>query len=202
MGLYEEKEVPKVYVGLWDKTVQVLNLNEKKLVHILPALKDCVKTIFVTDKWIFVAGGEPIIHAWDHKLKKTKEYIGHQGWVYVLKVHENLLFSGGDDKTIRVWDIESTTLLDELIGHENGVTQLEIANGELFSGSYDHTIICWDIDEIKQQIEERKEMLEEEILSKEMDSKTKAFKPAPAKKGKTGGSKKSSKKTSPRKGKK
>ena len=127
-----------------------------------------------SDKWLFVTGGEPIIRAWDKTLKKTKEYIGHQSWVYCIKIYEDLMFSGSDDKTIKVWDLESCILLEELTGHENGVTALEVADGELFSGSYDHTIICWDIEEIRQQIEARKDMLEEEELSKKMEEKMKA----------------------------
>jgi len=169
----------------------MVDLNEKKILHILPALTDSVRVILLTDKWFYVSGADPIIRAWDYKLKKTKEYVGHQGWVYVLKVHEDLLFSGGDDKTVKVWDLESAILLDELVGHENGVTQLEVANGELFSGSYDHTIICWDIAEIRQQIEERKEMLAEEELSQAMEDKMKGIKrPVVAKKTKAPPSKK------------
>jgi WD40 repeat protein len=45
-----------------------------------------------------------------------------------LEVYENKLFSGGDDKTIKIWDIETTKLLEELNGHENGVTCLAFAN--------------------------------------------------------------------------
>ena len=162
-------DTSKMYAGLWDKTLQVIDMKEKKVLQSFQALNDSVKTVVVSPKWIFAGGADPVIRAWDHPAKKTKEYIGHQGWVYALKIHENLLFSGGDDKTIKVWDLDSAELLDELAGHENGVTMLEIANGELFSGSYDHTIICWDIEEIKQQIEERKEMKEEEKLSKAME---------------------------------
>eukprot|EP00826_Nyctotherus_ovalis_P053675 TRINITY_DN7000_c0_g1_i2.p1 TRINITY_DN7000_c0_g1~~TRINITY_DN7000_c0_g1_i2.p1 ORF type:complete len:206 (-),score=50.23 TRINITY_DN7000_c0_g1_i2:128-745(-) len=157
------------YVGLWNKTVHVIDTVERKISQSLIALTDSIKTLVVTPKWIFVAGADPVIRAWDHKLKKVKEYVGHKGWVYALKVHEDILFSGGDDKTVRVWDIESAALLDTLTAHDNGVTALEIAYNELFSGSYDHTIICWDIEEIRQQIEERKAMEEEEEVSKSME---------------------------------
>ncbi len=174
--LAEEEESKLVYAGLWDKTIQKIDLKEKAIVSSWQALSDAVKAICITEDYIFVAGSDPVIRAWDHEGKKSKDYVGHQGWVYALKVHDNMLFSGGDDRSVKVWDIESCVMLDELLGHENGVTTLEFANGELFSGSYDHSIICWDIEEIKQQIEEREMMKAAEKESRVYEDKMKGVK--------------------------
>ena len=73
-------------------------------------------------------------------------------------MYEDKLFSGGDDKTVKIWDIETTKKIEELTGHENGVTCLAFANQELFSGSFDHYIICWDMQEIKKRILEKELM--------------------------------------------
>ena len=62
--------------------------------------------------------------------------------------NQQWLLSGSDDNTIRIWDLRTTKVLEELTGHHNGVTSLTFANNELFSGSQDHYIICWDVDEI------------------------------------------------------
>jgi coatomer subunit beta' len=40
----------------------------------------------------------------------------------------NMFASASLDKTIKIWDIESTKQLEELNGHENGVTCLAFAN--------------------------------------------------------------------------
>ena len=80
-----------------------------------------------------------------------------------MEVFGDKLFSGGDDKTIKIWDIESTKMLEELNAHENGVTCLAFANSELFSGSFDHYIICWDMNEIEDRIKERELMRLEDI---------------------------------------
>lgn len=172
-----------MYAGLLDKSIKHISLKDKTILNSWESLAESVRAICITEKYIFLGGSDPAIKAYDKKTMKAKEYRGHQGWVFALKVWGNILFSASDDKLIKVWDIESTKLLDELIGHENGVTSLEFANGELFSGSYDRSIICWDIEEIKQQIEDRDIMKEEEKLSILLEEKMKLVKKG-AKKGK------------------
>jgi WD40 repeat protein len=110
-----------------------------------------------------------------------------------LEVYEGKLFSGGDDKTIKIWNIETTKMLEELNGHENGVTCLAFANQELFSGSFDHYIICWDMQEIESRIFERELMRQEDIRSRKLEVFWRiidAKKGKKKKKGKGGGGKK------------
>jgi WD40 repeat protein len=104
-----------------------------------------------------------------------------------LEVYEGKLFSGGDDKTIKIWDIETTKQLEELNGHENGVTCLAFANQELFSGSFDHYIICWDMLEIETRINERELMRAEDILSRKIEVFWRIIEAKKGKKKKKGG---------------
>lgn len=80
--------------------------------------------MIVTDDTIIVAGCEPIIRAYNFKDGKTKTFMGHRGWVYCLLLYKGLLFSGGDDNMIRVWDMESATQVETLEAHRNGVTSI------------------------------------------------------------------------------
>lgn len=108
--------------------------------------------MLVTESFIFVSGCDSIIRGFNVENGEQKEYSGHSGWVYCLAVHGKHLFSGGDDKSIKVWDIESCKMVDELNAHENGVTCLTFANGDLYTGSYDHYIFTWDLVEIEKRI--------------------------------------------------
>ena len=49
---------------------------------------------------------------------------GHLGTVTCMSVSSdgNFLASGGDDKTVRIWDTRSQKLLETFRGHRNGVT--------------------------------------------------------------------------------
>ena len=52
--------------------------------------------------------------------------------------------SGGNDKLIQIWDVESGASLYTLIGHEDSVVALSVnAQGELISGSWDKTVRIW-----------------------------------------------------------
>jgi len=105
--------------------------------------------------------------------------------VYALEIHEDRLFSGGDDRSIIIWDIESTKILETLIGHENGITSISFAFHDLYSGSFDHHVICWDLNEINERIEEKQEMREVDVESRRIEIFNKLMN-AKSKKGKKG----------------
>ena len=98
------------------------------------------------------------------------------------------MYSGGDDRSIIIWNIENTKALEQLNGHENGVTSIGFAFGDLYTGSFDHHIICWDLADLDERINEKEDMRNADIDSRRfevywrlMDTKKKG------KKGKGGG---------------
>ena len=101
------------------------------------------------------------------------------------------MYSGGDDRTIIIWNIESGKMLEQLVGHENGVTSIGFAFGDVYTGSFDHHVICWDLNDLQERIMEKVDMRDADIESRKyevywrvLDAKTKK-----KKKGK-GGAKK------------
>ena len=57
------------------------------------------------------------------------------------------LFSGSDDKTIKVWDVATGACLQTLEGHADWVYSVCVSadGSRLFSGSCDNTIKVWDV---------------------------------------------------------
>ncbi|ETO11164.1 hypothetical protein RFI_26212 [Reticulomyxa filosa] len=57
--------------------------------------------------------------------------------------------SGSSDKTIRIWDIETTKQLNIFKGHTDYVNSVKYGSNELLntilSGSSDHSVRLWDI---------------------------------------------------------
>jgi WD40 repeat protein len=188
-----QPESKLMFTASWDKMVRIVDLEANRVTKSFVASKEAIKAMIVTDKHIFVAGCDPIIRGFSLETGECKMYQGHEGWIYCLEVFEGKLFSGGDDRTIKIWDIETTQMLEELNAHENGVTCLAFANHELFSGSYDHYIICWDMQDIETRIHERAMMREEDIRSRKIEVFNRIIEAKRGKKKKGKGAKKGKK---------
>ena len=124
---------------------------------------------------IFVAGCDPIIRSFNLQTGETKMFQGHKGWIYTIEIHESeehgdRMFSGGDDRSIIIWDIEKGKLLEQLIGHENGVTSIGFAYNDLYTGSFDHHIICWDLKDLDERITEKEDMRNADIESRKIET--------------------------------
>ena len=71
---------------------------------------------------------------------------GHTLYVSCLIVHNNILYSGSEDRTIRAWNLDTNECITALRGHTNNVRCLIVHNNILYSGSWDNTIRAWNLD--------------------------------------------------------
>jgi WD40 repeat protein len=78
----------------------------------------------------------------------------HTGSIYCVGVSNDkkTIVSGGDDLSLKLWDLASKSVRFVLEGHTNVVYALEIAKNDkiLVSGSFDRTVRLWSIEELKQ----------------------------------------------------
>ncbi len=74
------------------------------------------------------------------------EFKTHEGSVRALiMLSNNVLASGSQDKTIRIWDLNTFKLVKTLNGHVDTVSCLaRLSHDELVSGSFDKTIRIWN----------------------------------------------------------
>ena len=79
----------------------------------------------------------------------------HKGRINVLiKLKDGRLASGGQDKLIKVWDINSKESLMTLEGHTSMIWALnEVAGNKLISGGSDKRALIWDMNEKKLDFE-------------------------------------------------
>jgi COMPASS component SWD3 len=75
--------------------------------------------------------------------------VGHSSSINAVKISPNgqIIASGSEDNTIKIWDLNSGVCLATLEGHEAGVRAIAISpDGQLLiSGSADHTIKLWQL---------------------------------------------------------
>ena len=70
---------------------------------------------------------------------------GHTDYVRCLIAHNNILYSGSGDSTIRAWNLDTNECIATLQGHTRYVGCLVVHNNILYSGSLDNTIRAWQL---------------------------------------------------------
>ena len=106
-------------------------------------------------------GRSLILLADDHKLSFWSASTGrrlrafptgeHQALTFVPHPSESILYSGGGDDTIRVWDTDRAEPLEALRGHLAPVQTLALDGSAktLVSGGEDGAVIVWDLEVLK-----------------------------------------------------
>ena len=175
-----------MFVGCWDKTLKIVDLERQMTQDQITASNEAIRAITVYGNEVFVAGCDPIIRAWNLETRTSRIFMGHKDWVLGLYFHNDLLYSVSYDKTIRVWNLETTRCVEEFCGHEDGVVCLEFANGMMYSGSHDHSIRSWDIQEMEMRIAEKAAMMYEDIQTRKIETYFRVLAKRRGKKGKRG----------------
>lgn len=67
-------------------------------------------------------------------------------WTLASSADERFLYSGSEDKTVKVWSTEDASLKSTLSGHTEGVRSVVMAFQFLASASLDSTIRLWDVE--------------------------------------------------------
>ncbi|HEY9852629.1 MAG TPA: serine/threonine-protein kinase [Leptolyngbyaceae cyanobacterium] len=85
----------------------------------------------------------------DAQFSLAHHLIGHTASIYALAISPDsqTLVSGSNDKSIKIWDLNSGKLVNTLRGHKNAVNSVAISpDGQtLASGGGDRTLKLWDL---------------------------------------------------------
>ena len=115
--------------------------NKEEYERITPRIRYYMKSkniarIFKEKCPLFAAGG---------KEKHMGYFSGHKQRIYCLcAMSKNILASGSDDTTIKIWNIEDRSIMSTLSGHSDTVSAVCYVNTrQLVSGSWDNSLIIW-----------------------------------------------------------
>lgn len=115
--------------------------------------KNAYSGSFRADGQLLVAGGsEPLVQLFDvtpMKLELKRKFKGHTAAVHLARFAGNgiHLFSGSDDKTVRLWDAATESELLCFSDHQDYIrcgTASVTSSDILVTGSYDHTVRLFD----------------------------------------------------------
>ena len=63
-----------MFTASWDKMVRIVDLEANKVVKSFVASKEAIKAMIVTEKYVFVAGCDPIIRGFHLESGECKMY--------------------------------------------------------------------------------------------------------------------------------
>jgi WD40 repeat protein len=128
--------------------IYVYNINTGDLVYNLVQYSSVNDIIRINDE--LCAGSDyQRIFVWNTATKTNKfNLYGHGSYVHGLKqISSDILASGSEDSTIKLWNITDGTLIRTLTNHTAAVYQsIDLINDRktILSASYDGTIRLWD----------------------------------------------------------
>lgn len=170
-----------MFVGGWDRAVRCIDLKENAIVKHFVASKGAIQVMAMHEKKLFVGGCDPVIRSFDIETGETKMYDGHKGWVYAISFYckhpdpedsdqagdepKWYMFSGGDDRGLVMWDLDSGKIFETLTGHENAITNITFCGNDVQSASLDHNILVWDLMALFERVEEKWDFQEEMLYS-------------------------------------
>ena len=126
-------------VACEERAILMYDPNTRKCLHRLPsAHSDCVNCICFCDERIFASGSDDCtIALWDARMLKEQvmNLSGHTGWVksLVYVVNSGLLLSSAYDGTVRTWDINRSSNLQDNTGvifEANDVSRMQLTPDE------------------------------------------------------------------------
>ncbi|KAL5009186.1 hypothetical protein ScPMuIL_014767 [Solemya velum] len=88
---------------------------------------------------------EPVFRGVVKTVIRVRKLQGHLSGILCLKFDKKRLFSAGADRTIRVWDVRTSTSVHKLYGHKGGIRCLDFDDYVLVTGSWDTTVLVWDV---------------------------------------------------------
>ncbi|GLC43849.1 hypothetical protein PLESTB_000914900 [Pleodorina starrii] len=146
-----------LFTGSKDGKIKQWDCNSGQIVH-EESLNGQVDAILFIQGFLFVAyvkGSDPrnqdgIINFYNTAAGKTQMIPGHRGHINQMLAFNNLLFSCGQDCSIRVWGMEGEAFVCKHIldkdkgGHTHPIYAFEIINGFLVSGDSSGCLKIWD----------------------------------------------------------
>lgn len=136
-----------------DKTVRVFDLSTGQLVKTFDGHSEAVTNVaFTSDSRQVLSSGDSSIHLWDLGTGKEapRRFEGqHNGRIpaMALSADGRRLATGGDDRTIKIWDVATGKMLQSFTGHTDTVLCVAFSQDgrRLVSGSYDKTVRVWNL---------------------------------------------------------
>jgi WD40 repeat protein/cellulose biosynthesis protein BcsQ len=148
----------KLASGSEDKTVKIWDVQEGKCLQTFEGQTDRVWSVAFSHNGNYLVNGseDQKVRLWSllsngkNRYECIKEFSERTYWVWSVDFHTSdskIIATGSDENIVKIWNVETGTLLKELEGHTNWILSVAFSpDGKvLASGSEDNTVKIWDI---------------------------------------------------------
>lgn len=119
-----------VAAGGHDGTVSILDVDQRKVITQLEGHSLPVRSLAFTPSGLLLSGSDDMtinIHDIEHGFQLKNQLTGHTSWVLSVAVspaNHQIFATGGSDKKLKVWDVNSTQCLNTNESHTDQVWQV------------------------------------------------------------------------------
>ncbi|KAJ3429020.1 iron hydrogenase [Anaeramoeba flamelloides] len=148
-----------LYTGSKDKTIKLWDTKTGNNIHTLFGHEYAVVDLCFYKNFLYTGSWDGRIGINNlRKIKKMPVFIdAHEGKIRCLQRYDNLLYSGGNDQTIRVWSLQNNKCKTVFKGHNAPVHEIIIPNQNItISCAKEATICRWPSSMILKQKSQQK----------------------------------------------
>ena len=135
----------------WNGTARVWDVDSGKEVARLERDVPLLKCRFFSDSLIAIGDYNGMVCSWHFETDKCFQFSGHH-WTGITGLDTcggtELIVSGGWDKTIRLWSVQSRSTVATIHGHGGEVTECRFVEDgrRILTASVDGSVKLWDTD--------------------------------------------------------
>ncbi|KAJ3133065.1 hypothetical protein HK100_004681 [Physocladia obscura] len=146
-----------------DRTVRIWSMKTFEMIRTFDNFRDGVVCLHFVDELLATGCADATIRIINLHTGKFFHLRGHTDWVNKVQIYKKeYLFSCSDDRSVRMWDIATKTVVREFVGHHDQVQSLSISlpvprsarasieslggSPKLVTGSTDKFVKVWDIE--------------------------------------------------------
>ena len=139
-----------LYLGTMQNTIYAFDVK-KRVIKATPSIhSDSIWSLYHAEDmpWFFSGGRDHRLIMWSNDGEIIRVFDGHNDNVWKISADfDNTCFAScSSDKTIKIWDIGSSSALFTLKGHTDVVRDIVFGdNQRLYSCGIDKRLICWNL---------------------------------------------------------
>ncbi|MFN8577048.1 MAG: WD40 repeat domain-containing protein [Candidatus Sericytochromatia bacterium] len=129
-----------------DKTIRIWDIENFKLLTTILAHQNQIYSIYCKDNILISSSLDKTIKVWDILNKKLLGVINIDSSAWAILIYNNRIFAGLSDGSLRIYDINTLSLLSLYKEHSEAITQIKIFDNKIYTSSKDKTLKVWNIE--------------------------------------------------------